>query len=275
MLLELLLSISIQEYLRIFAEIAILSFVLYRLYSAIAETKATQLLGICLGIVLIFGVSYVLKLDVILKLLDILLVPILMMVVVFFHPELRRAFSSSNSFSRKRFFRMGSQSTGDQIDSILNACTVLVEKKRGALIVFPRHTDIKDVVNSGTKLNADLSTTLLLTIFDHDTPLHDGACIVQGGKITYAACYLPNSQQTGLRNSFGTRHKAALGLSENSDAIVLVVSEETGAISLAYNANIYYDLDTEIIKNTLLILLSYRDVLPVELQKGDANEISE
>ncbi len=275
MLLELFATISIQEYLRMFAEIAILTFVIYRLYAAIAETKATQLLGICLGLALIYGVSFVLKLDVILELMHLLFVPILMMFVVFYHTELRRAFSSTSSFTRKRFFRMGSLSTGDQIDSILNACTVLVEKKRGALIVFPRHTDIKDVVNSGTKLNADLSTTLLLTIFDHDTPLHDGACIVQGGKITYAACYLPNSQQTGLRNSFGTRHKAALGLSENSDAVVLVVSEESGAISLAYNANIYYDLDTEIIKNTLLILLSYRDVLPAELQKGDANEVTE
>ena len=275
MLLELFATISIQEYLRMFAEIAILTFVIYRLYAAIAETKATQLSGICLGLALIYGVSFVLKLDVILELMHLLFVPILMMFVVFYHTELRRAFSSTSSFTRKRFFRMGSLSTGDQIDSILNACTVLVEKKRGALIVFPRHTDIKDVVNSGTKLNADLSTTLLLTIFDHDTPLHDGACIVQGGKITYAACYLPNSQQTGLRNSFGTRHKAALGLSENSDAVVLVVSEESGAISLAYNANIYYDLDTEIIKNTLLILLSYRDVLPAELQKGDANEVTE
>ena len=168
---------------------------------------------------------------------------------------------------KRRFFRIGQQTTGEQIDSILNACNILVEKKRGALIVFPRHIDIKSVLDSGTKLNADLSSTLILTIFDHDTPLHDGACVVQGGRITYAACYLPLSEQTGIKASFGTRHRAALGLAEVSDAAVIVVSEETGAISLAYNANIYYDLSNETIKQVLLALFTYRDVLPTEIKE--------
>lgn len=164
---------------------------------------------------------------------------------------------------------MGGQTTGEQIDSILNACNILVEKKRGALIIFPRHTDIKSVLDSGTRVNADLSSTLILTVFDHDTPLHDGALVIEGGRITYAACYLPLSEQTGIKASFGTRHRAALGLAENSDAIALVVSEETGAISLAYNANIYYDLDNSTIKSVLLDLFSYKDVLPKDMKERD------
>ncbi len=259
------------EYLRMGVEIAVLTFVIYRFYIAISDTKATEVFGLLFGIAVVYLLCVVLRLDVLTSIINTLIVPFLMLLCVFYHPELRRAFSSS--FTRKsRLFR-GQQTTGDQIDSILNACNILVEKKRGALIVFPRHTDIQSILDSGTKLNADLSSTLILTIFDHDTPLHDGACVVQGGRITYAACYLPLSEQRNIKATFGTRHRASLGLAEESDAVILVVSEETGAISLAYNANIYYDLSSETIKKTLLKLLSYRDVLPDEpQQKAEGGE---
>lgn len=263
-------EISAVDYLRMAVETAVIAFVIYRFYLAVSDTKATEIIGLLAVVIVIYLLCVVLELDVLTALIRIFAVPFLMLLCVFYHPELRRAFSSS--FVRKtRFFR-GQQATGDQIDSILNACNILVEKKRGALIVFPRHTDIQSILDSGTRLNADLSSTLILTIFDHDTPLHDGACVVQGGRITYAACYLPLSEQRNIKATFGTRHRASLGLAEASDAVILVVSEETGAISLSYNANIYYDLSTETIKKTLLKLLSYRDVLPDEPQKEAPQE---
>lgn len=267
---QVLAELSVSDYLRILVETAVLTFVIYRFYLAISDTKATEILGLLFGLVVLYLLCEVLELDVLTTIFRTLIVPFLMLLCVFYHPELRRAFSSSVT-RKSRLFR-GQQTTGDQIDSILNACNILVEKKRGALIVFPRHTDIQSILDSGTKLNADLSSTLILTIFDHDTPLHDGACVIQGGRITYAACYLPLSEQRNIKATFGTRHRASLGLAEESDAVILVVSEETGAISLAYNANIYYDLSSETIKKTLLKLLSYRDVLPDEPQQRTENE---
>ena len=259
-------ELSVGDYIRMAVEIAVLSFAIYRVYIALSDTKATEIIGFLFGLLVVYLLCLALELDVLTSIMRTLLVPFLMLMCVFYHPELRRAFSMS-FIKKRRFFRIGQQTTGEQIDSILNACNILVEKKRGALIVFPRHIDIKSVLDSGTKINADLSSTLILTIFDHDTPLHDGACVVQGGRLTYAACYLPLSEQTGIKASFGTRHRAALGLAEVSDAAVIVVSEETGAISLAYNANIYYDLSNETIKQVLLALFTYRDVLPTEIKE--------
>lgn len=269
-------QLSAVDYFRILLEIVILTFAFYRFYMAISDTKATQVIGIILVLGFVFFLSKALELEVIITLMKALLVPFAMMLVVFYHPELRRALSSS-MISKKRFFRIGNQNSGEQIDSILNACNILVEKKRGALIVFPRHTDIKPILDSGTRLNADLSSALILTIFDHDTPLHDGACVVQGGKITYASCYLPLSENHNIKATFGTRHRAALGLTESSDAVVIVVSEENGAISLAYNANINYNLEPEQIKDILMKLLSYKDVTTTEVDNGNggSNEGSE
>lgn len=265
-MLEVLSSLDVMDYLRLLAETMILAFIFYRVYVALDQSKAKQLVMVLLYFAIGYSICYLLSLDVLVFIMQELFMPFLMLLFVFYHPELRRAFSMS-FIKKRRFFRIGQQTTGEQIDSILNACNILVEKKRGALIVFPRHIDIKSVLDSGTKLNADLSSTLILTIFDHDTPLHDGACVVQGGRITYAACYLPLSEQSGIKASFGTRHRAALGLAEVSDAVVIVVSEETGAISLAYNANVYYDLSNETIKRVLLALFTYRDILPSEIKE--------
>ena len=265
---ELFSSLSSADYLKMMAETAILTYIIYKLYVAVAETRAKEIAVFLLGVVVLYGFSYVLDLKVILTLLKFLLVPIVMFLGVFYAPELRRSFSGSR---RRGIFR-SSQTSASQLDSVLNACANLVTKKRGALIIFPRHTDLKSIYETGTKLNADLSANLILTIFDHDTPLHDGACVIQGGKCTYAACYLPLSKQTSIQDTFGTRHRAALGLSEESDAVILIVREETGAISLAYNANIYYDLDTDRIKSMLIMLLSGKDMALTEIQKIDSSQ---
>ncbi len=252
-------------------EIGILTYVFYRFYTAVAQTKAQQIFKIIFVLLAVYAIAYITHLQTFLWLYKQMAVPIVIFICVVYQPELRRAFTQLFS-GRSRIFRIGVQTTAEQIDSILNACTVLVSKNRGALIVFTRHLGIKNIIDSGTKLNADLSSALILTVFDHDTPLHDGAMVIQGNKIVAAGCYLPLSEQTDIKKSFGTRHRAALGLAEESDAIVLVVSEETGAISLTYNANLYYDLDTATIKRMLLALFSYHDVTPQDLTEAASDE---
>ena len=262
---------KIWSVLRPILEIGTLAYVFYRFYMAVVQTKAQQIFKIVFTLLAIYSISYATGLTTFLWLFKHLTIPTVIFICVVYQPELRRAFTEMFS-GRNRLFRMGVQTTADQVDSILNACNVLVSKNRGALIVFIRHLGIKSIVDSGTKLNADLSSALILTVFDHDTPLHDGAMVIQGGKIVAAGCYLPLSEQTDIKKSFGTRHRAALGLAEESDAIVLVVSEETGAISLTYNANLYYDLDSVTIKQMLLALFSYHDITPQDLTEATPDE---
>ncbi len=252
-------------------QIGTLTYLFYRFHKAVAQTKAQQIARLVFILIAVYSISRILNLTVFLWLYRYLTIPMVIFICVVYQPELRRAFTQLFS-GRSRLFRIGTQTTAEQIDVILNACTVLVSKNRGALIVFTRHLGIKGVIDSGTRVNADLSSALILTIFDHDTPLHDGAVVVQGGKILAAGCYLPLSEQTDIKKSFGTRHRAALGLAEESDAIVLIVSEETGAISLTYNANLYYDLDVPTVKRMLLALFSYHDVTPQEMSEVSADE---
>lgn len=261
--------------LRPVLQIGVLAWVFYRFYLTIAQTKAQQLVKVVVVLFATFAISSILKLDVLLWFFRFISVPATIFICVIYQPELRRSFTQLWS-GRSRFFRIGTQTTSsDQIDSILNACTVLVNKRRGALIVFPRKLGIKNIIDSGTRLNAELSTSLILTVFDHDTPLHDGAMVIQGGRIVAAGCYLPLSEQTDIKKSFGTRHRAALGLAEESDAVVLVVSEETGAISLTYNANLYYALDAATIKRMLLALFSYNDITAEELMQEATGDEAE
>lgn len=252
-------------------EIGTLTYLFYRFHKAVAQTKAQQIARIVFILIAVYSLSRLLNLKTFLWLFRYLTIPAVIFICVVYQPELRRAFTQLFS-GRNRLFRMGTQTTAEQIDIILNACNVLVSKNRGALIVFTRHLGIKNVLDSGTRLNADLSSALILTVFDHDTPLHDGAMVIQGGKIISAGCYLPLSEQTDIKRSFGTRHRAALGLAEESDAIVLVVSEETGAISLTYNANLYYDLDSPTVKRMLLALFSYHDITPQEMTEVPTDE---
>ncbi len=224
-----------------FLDVTILAFILYTAYGILLKTQAIQLLKGAVYIVIVYAIAFVLKLNTLLWLLNILAPGLLIGVAIVFQPELRKIFLK---IGQSDWFKLGKRSKHSHLDSVLTAAEILSNQRRGMLTVFIRRDSLKDIAETGTRLNADLSSSLLVTIFGHDTPLHDGATIVQGGRIVAAGCFLPLSEQQDIRKTFGTRHRAALGLSEVTDAVVLIVSEETGAISLAYDSKLYYDLSS-------------------------------
>lgn len=253
-------------------DIGIVTYFIYKVYVTVAQTNAVQMIRILIYMACVYLAAYLFRLATLLWLFQKVTPIIIIVMAIIYQPELRRAFTRLWSGGHG-LFRFGSQTTSDAIDTIINALDVLSTKRRGALIVFPRKLGVKGILDSGTKLNADLSSTLILTIFDHDTPLHDGAAVIQGRKILSAGCFLPLSEQADIRKSFGARHRAALGMAEDTDAVVLIVSEETGAMSLAYHANLYYDLYPDTIKKMLIALLNYYDVTPEEVEEaGDEAE---
>jgi diadenylate cyclase len=243
-------------FIRPILDILILSALIYQIYKVLVQTRAIQLVKGGVIIALIYVVAYFLKLSTLLWIMNSLATVFVIIIAIVFQPELRNIFTR---IGRGEWFSYGRSGKPHHLDTVLNAAEILAGRRRGGLLVFARQVVIRNVIDSGTKLSADLSSSLILTIFGHDTPLHDGAVIIKGGKILSAGCMLPLSEQVDIRRSFGTRHRAALGMAEDTDAVVLVVSEETGAVSLAYDANLYYDLSMEEIRKTLKELLSLRE----------------
>lgn len=246
-------------------DIAVLAFFIYMIYRILIKTRATTLLR---GLVILGGVYIIAT---ILQLSTVLMIAkqwgfvIVIVIVIVFQPELRKIFTR---LARSGFLK-SSTSYSPGVDRIIDAAEILAENRRGALIVFERKVGLKDIADTGTLLNADISTNLLVTIFQHDTALHDGAVLVNNGKLSAAGCFLPLSEQSDIKKSFGTRHRAALGASESSDAVILIVSEESGAISLAYESNLYYDLSVHEIKRTLTEYLEDRNLDPEELDSEE------
>jgi diadenylate cyclase len=234
--------LKIYDYIRPVLDIGILTFLLYKAYELITRTNAVQILKAAVIVALAYAIALLLDLRTLLWILNVLAPGLVISFAIVFQPELRKIFLK---LGQAEWFAFGSRSKHTYVDSVLIAAEMLSKQRRGMLAVFMRHTKMDDIIDTGTRLNADLSSSLLVTIFGHDTPLHDGACFIQGGKLIAAGCFLPLSEQYDIRKTFGTRHRAALGLSEVSDSVVLVVSEETGAISLAYDSKLHYDLTME------------------------------
>ncbi|MDR2659716.1 MAG: diadenylate cyclase CdaA [Spirochaetaceae bacterium] len=235
-------------------DVVILAFLIYTTYGLLAKTQAIQLLKGAGFLALIFAVAYVLKLDTLLWILNLLAPGLLIAIAIVFQPELRKIIIQ---LGLTEIFRPDTKPRLGQLEAVLTAAELLSEQRRGMLIIFPRRTNIKNIIETGTRINGEISSTLIVTVFQFDGPLHDGAMVIQNGRIAAAGCFLPLSEQQDIRKSFGTRHRAALGMSEQSDAVVLVVSEETGAISLAYDAQIYYDLSPAEIQVKLRDLLDH------------------
>jgi len=222
-------------------DIAILAFLLYKTYELLARTHALQLVKGAGFLALVYGIAFLFKLSTLQWVLRILGPGLFITIAIVFQPELRKIIIR---LGQAELFRPDSQQRIGQLEAVVTAAELLSRQKRGMLVVFPRKVNIKNIIDTGTRLNADISSNLIVAVFEFDGPLHDGAMVIQHGRIAAAGCFLPLSEQEDIRDNFGTRHRASLGMSEQSDAVVLVVSEETGAISLAYDSKLYYDLSS-------------------------------
>ena len=268
---------TVYDLIRPVLDVAILAFLFYKVYELLVKTQAVQLVKGAGFLVLVYGLAVLLKLNTLQWLLNALAPGLLVMVAIVFQPELRKIILR---LGQGELFRPYNKPRLGVLEAVVTAAEILSREKRGMLVVFSRRANIKNVIDTGTRLNADISSSLIVTIFEFDTPLHDGAMIIQNNHIAAAGCILPLSEQTDIKKSFGTRHRAALGMSEQSDVVILVVSEETGAISVAHDSKIYYDLspvETTQKLNKLLdrgILKEDSDTVIPELSVETGNGIS-
>lgn len=246
----------IRDIIRPALDIAILAFIIYRSYQLLEQTRAIQLIKGAQVIILIFVSAVVFRLDTLTWLMQTLFPGIIIGIAIIFQPELRKIFTT---IGQRNWFGISSAVRKTHIESIINSVEVLAMRKIGSIIVLSRQVGLKNVIETGTQLNAELSSSLILTIFTENSPLHDGAIIISQDKIIAGGCFLPLSEQQDIKKSFGTRHRAALGLSEESDAAVMVVSEETGAISLAYEAKLIYDITLEFALKKLTEIFEIRE----------------
>ncbi|MFA4981336.1 MAG: diadenylate cyclase CdaA [Candidatus Omnitrophota bacterium] len=234
---------------KIILELALLWYVIYMVLLFVKGTRSEHLLKGLLIIALIFTITQQLKLDTINWVLT-RLVPISVIgLVVIFQPELRRGLA--------RLGQLGvPQENVEAIDEIARASSDLSKRKIGALMVIDRGSELKSYVESGTQLDSKVSDYLLVSIFTHQSPLHDGAVIIQQGRLTAAGCVLPLPQDDkDIPRSLGMRHRAAVGISEETDALCVVVSEETGAISVASGGNLTYDIGEDNLSKVLKSIL--------------------
>ncbi|MFP4378469.1 MAG: diadenylate cyclase CdaA [Spirochaetales bacterium] len=242
-------------------DILILAFLIYKGYQVLVQTRAVPLIKGAVLVLLTYGVALVLNLTTLRTILDLIAPSLVIALAVIFQPELRKIFTR---MGQGRVLQLSAGSKFEELDAVMSAAEVLAYRRRGALIVFVRSIGQKNIIETGTKLDAQVTSALLLTLFSHDTALHDGAAVIDEGKLVAAGCFLPLSEQQDIRRSFGTRHRAALGLAEESDAAILVVSEESGAVSLAYDGNLFYDLGVEEARRRLADLLGLEDLPVVE-----------
>ncbi len=215
-------------------ETLVIALVLYYLYRWIRGTFALQAaLGLLFIIILNAGVSLLGFSTLNFMLRSVLDVGVLAVFIIF-QPEIRKLlYNLGQNTSFDRF--VGKSGSDDMITEVIEAVRNMAQTKTGALIVFARSSSLQDLVDVGTKLDARVNADLIQTIFQKDTPLHDGAVVIRNNRIVAASCYLPISQNPNLSSVFGTRHRAAVGISETNNVFVVVVSEETGRISIAKN----------------------------------------
>lgn len=233
-------------------DVLVVAFIIYQIFLLIKGTRAVQ---IVLGMVVIFVAFLVSRKVELLTLQWILgnfLGSLILVIIILFKTEIRRVLAQ---VGRSPFVRTPAE-TLKTIEEVVRAAVHLSSHLTGALIVLERQTGLNDHLRFGTVLEARVSWELLVSIFHPQSPLHDGAVIIQNGRITAAGCYLPLTRNTKVSKSYGSRHRAALGLSEDADAAIVVVSEETGRISVAINGRFTRGLDSTTLKRVLQTLFS-------------------
>lgn len=249
---------------RTIIDIGIVSYVIYKLITLVKETRALQLIKGILVIIVAKYISQWLGLKTIEWVLNNTIQFVGFALVVIFQPELRRALEQLGRSKFSDFFNFDEENTKIQtsalIEEIVKSSTEMSKTYTGALIVIERDTKIGEIINTGTKLDSHASYELFLNIFTPNTPLHDGAVIIKNNKIIAAGCFLPLTDNPNLSKELGTRHRAALGITEVSDAIAVVVSEETGKISFALNGGLTRNLNSDTLRKALNKNLLEKDV---------------
>ena len=236
-------------------DLGIVLFLIVKLVKLIQGTRALQLLkGIILLIIITF-ISGILQLNILNYILSSFMTYGVILLIVIFQPELRRALEQLGSNKINKFFGIDKDiatKTKENIYKIVNAVTEMSKTKTGALIVLERDIKLKDIMDTGVPIDSEISPQLIVNIFTPKTPLHDGAVVISENRIKAAACMLPLSNEKNISKRIGTRHRSAIGMSKESDAIVVVVSEETGKISVAKDGTLIADVKEDALKQILL-----------------------
>ncbi len=238
-----------------FLDIILVAFLIYWIILLLKGTKMVRLLaGLAILLICWLG-ARISGLAAFYKILDNLVGSIILIIVIIYQHEIRRALFS---FGKRRPAKDRTEEVPQLIEELARAADALSRKKIGALIVLEGEMDIENFVEVGTEIDAKVTCELITSIFLPYSPIHDGAVIIRNGKLTKAGCFLPLTRNPLISKSLGTRHRAAIGLAERTDAVGVVVSEETGKVSIAADGRISYDVDINSLRKTLKKLLESR-----------------
>ena len=254
-------------------DIAIVLFLAVKFLQIVKGTRALQLLKGIIFLIIATMLSSFLNLRILNFLLTSFMTYGVILLIVMFQPELRRALEQLGSNKVNKFFGIEQDiaiKRKENIYKIAIAATELSKAKTGALIVIERDIKLKDIIDTGVAVGAEISPQLLVNIFQPNTPLHDGAVVISESRIMAAACMLPLASDKNISKSLGTRHRSAIGISKESDSIVIVVSEETGKISVAKNGTLIADVKEEALKQILI-----KNLVPKVEEKKDKKDKKE
>ena len=244
-----------------FLDIILVAFVIFSIISLIKETRAIQLAKGLIILVCIYALVSLADMEVSKFILNFVFNNLFIIIVIIFAPELRHILErvGKSSVSKINIFNLKNkidfekqEDTINSINGVCKACVDMSDKKIGALIVFERDSLLGEITKTGTTLDAKVTTELIENIFFPKAPMHDGAIVIKDGRVTAAGCILPLTSKDDLSSELGTRHRAAIGMSETSDAIIAIVSEETGAISIAENGKLIRDVSDGVLREVLM-----------------------
>ncbi len=236
-------------------DIAIVVFLAYKMIKIVKKTRAWQLFKGIVFLILFTWISEKCQLNILHYILNAIVSWGVLALIVIFQPEIRRVLEQLGTNKFTRFFGMDKDieaKTREDVYKIVIAATEMSKQKIGALIVIERDIEIKDIINTGIIMDAEVSPQLITNIFTPKTPLHDGAIVISNNKIAAAACMLPLASDNDIAKELGTRHRAGIGISKESDAIAVIVSEETGKISVAKDGTLIADVREDVLKKILI-----------------------
>lgn len=251
-------------------DVAIVLFLIYKLIKTSKKTRVWQLLKGIILYVILTALSSILHLRILNFILTAFLSYGVIALIVIFQPELRRALEQLGNNKLTRFFGIEKDiqtKSKEDIYKIMIAVSELAKSKTGALIVIERDIKVQDIIDTGIVVNSDVSPQLLVNIFVPNTPLHDGAVIISDNRIKAAACILPLASDKDISKALGTRHRAGLGMSKETDSIVIIVSEESGKVSVAKDGKLIIDIDEDNLRQLLLDNITGQDVTFDKIKK--------